>query len=169
MKHTLIAIIFTSVLLGSSSFAQSQSTSSTWFGTSASLHYFIPSIDLHIGVEDALGENIDLRTTLSGVAIDGGGFVSAGINGIVNLSEASSTTNSYIGFGPRGVLLFDPGVSNNIVAFGVGGLWGTEFFTNSSSSPFVEFNATLPISAGGEFVPAFLPIISLTTGVNFHF
>lgn len=168
MQRILLMVVF--VIGGGSSLAQSQSTDSkTWFGTSASLHYVIPSFDFHVGVEDALGENIDIRTTLSGVSFGSGGFVGGGINGIINLSDPSSTTNSYIGFGPRAVLFLDSPSDSNFLAFGMGGLWGAEFFAQNATRPFVELNATLPISAGGELIPAFLPILSLSTGVNFHF
>jgi len=77
--------------------------------------------------------------------------------------------NNYIGFGPRGVILLDGPSNSNILSFAVGGLWGAEFFTQNTTRPYVELNASVPVTAGAELVPTFLPILSLSTGLNFRF
>lgn len=155
MKNTFITsiVIVTGLLFGSSSVAQNLNSSNTYFGTSASLHYVIPSLDFHFGIKDALGENIDLRTTVTGLYIDNGGFLGGSINGIINLSDSFSSTNNYIGFGPRALLVYGDGTGNGILGFGLGGMWGAEFFTASPTRPFVELDASIPLSAGGEIVP----------------
>lgn len=169
----ILSIILTAIFTTTSVQAQSTSQemiqdSKLWFGTSASLHYIIPSIDIHIGVEDALANNIDLRTTLSGFGMDGGGFLAVGVNGIFDLSNENAPIHSYMGFGPRALVFLGDGPGNNL-ALAVGGMWGAEFFTQNSTRPFVELNASMPLSIGGEFIPAFVPVFSLTTGFNIHF
>jgi len=177
MKRIIVSILTISgLVLGGSSLAQTQNTSfsngqdrKTWFGTSASLHYVIPSLDFHIGVEDALGENIDLRTTITGLYVEGGGFIGGSLNGIINLSDGFSSTNNYVGFGPRALLVYGDGTGNGILGLGLGGLWGAEFFSENSTRPFVELDASIPLTAGSEVVEAIFPILTLTTGVNFRF
>ena len=174
MKKTIVLYIVTvtSLLLGGSSLAQTttnSNSSNTYFGVSASAHYIIPSVDFHLGVKDALGENIDLRGTISSFLIDGSGFIAGGLNGIVNLNTNSSGVNTYVGFGPRALILVGATGSQNNLALAVGGLWGSEFYTQSSTRPFVELNGSIPLTVGNEVLPGFLPIISLTAGVNFHF
>ncbi len=66
----------------------------TWFSVSSSVHYFIPSLDLHLGVTDALGQGTGLRGTFSSLWFDGGGFVAVGLNSITSLSDPTSTTNN---------------------------------------------------------------------------
>ncbi len=161
-------------ILGSSSLAQSSSnsqSSQTYFGVSASAHYIIPSLDFHLGVKDALGENIDLRGTVSSFLIDGSGFIAGGINGIMNLNTGNNNVNTYVGFGPRALILVGEtgGTAQNNLALAVGGLWGTEFNALGSTRPFVELNGSLPLTVGNEVLPGFLPIVSLSAGVNFHF
>lgn len=146
-----------------------QNTSNTWFGVSASAHYVIPSVDFHIGVKDALGENIDLRGTISSFLIDGNGFIAGGVNGIMNLNTNNSNVNTYLGFGPRALILVGESTPENNLALAIGGLWGSEFNAQGSTRPFVELNGAFPLTVGGEVVPVLFPIISVSAGVNFHF
>lgn len=176
MKHIqflacLRSLVLIGILGGSSlTLAQNYSqTSQTYFGVSASAHYVIPSLDFHIGIKDALGENIDLRGTVSSFLVDGSGFIAGGVNGIMNLNTNNSNVNTYIGFGPRALILVGDSTPDNNLALAIGGLWGSEFNAQGSARPFVELNGAFPITVGGEIAPVLFPIISLSAGVNFHF
>ena len=177
MKHTrkFLSTILLGLMLVSSSLTLAQTTSNvqssnTYFGVSASAHYVIPSLDFHLGVKDALGENLDLRGTLSSFLVEGSGFIIGSLNGITNLNTGNGNVNTYVGFGPRAALLIgDAGASQNAIALAVGGLWGTEFNAQGPTRPFVEIDGTIPLTVGSEVFPGFFPIITLSAGINFHF
>lgn len=156
--------------------------SGTWFSVSSSLHYVIPSLDVHIGVEDALGEGIDLRTTLSGFWTSSTGintgFFAIGVNGLIESDNNNPNVKNYMGFGPRLLIGFNNyytydgyefyDVTSNTF-FAVGGFWGTEYNAQGAIRPFYEINGSLPIIFDGQIMPVFVPVLSLTAGFNFYF
>lgn len=191
----IILLLASLILCGGSSLALAQTEtpdsttqeilteSETWFSVSSSLHYFVPSFEMHLGFEDALSDNLDLRVTLSTFIIDGGGFIAGGLNGMKTMDN-NINRKSYMGFGPRMLHIFSPNYSDDIYEpssysqtfLGVGGFWGVEWFPQSSSRPFTEFNLSLPLfnimndtgnvtSSLGPMVPIF----SISAGYNFYF
>ena len=149
----------------------------TWFSVSSSVHYIIPSLDFHLGVTDALGQGTGLRGTFSSLWFDGGGFVAVGLNSITSLSDPTSTTNNYVGFGPRLLTIFSESYAADAYEptsftetyFAIGGLWGTEYYAQSNIRPYTEFNASVPIFTNSGLLEAFVPVFSVSAGFNFYF
>lgn len=156
-----LIIISTIILCSSLALAQNTSStrSSTWFGISANLHYFIPSIAVQMGIEDAFGENTDLRTAVGSI---GSGIIVFSLNGSYDLTPTDTKSKSYIGFGPRAV------IGNNDSRIGVGGLWGNESYLSQNISFYTETDASLLYSADVLDFPV-IPILSITSGMNFYF
>ena len=156
---------------------ESTSNNKLWFGTSASLHYIVPTLDFHLGVKDLLGKNNDFRTTLSIFSFDNGGLVAGGINSIMNLDNNDLNVNNYMGFGPRILHVYSTSYladsyepyTTGFTYFAVGGLWGSEYNAQGTIRPYYELNASLPIFVDGQLLQAFVPVLSISTGFNFYF
>jgi len=149
----------------------------TWFSVSSSLHYIVPSFEAHMGFTDALGQGTDLRTTVSGLFFDNGGFIAAGLNSMTHLNDLNTGINNYIGFGPRFITFFSESYAadayeptpDSYSYFALGGLWGMEYYPESPIRPFSEFNVSLPLFTNEGFVDTLIPVFSVTSGFNFYF
>lgn len=201
LKSLLLTIVIISLLGSSLALAQTESTEvelltqvtdlsateqaidvqtpeqATWFSVSSSLHYIVPSLDLHIGVTDALSEGTGLRATLSTFFIDSGGFVAIGLNSYTPLNDPTTGTKNYVGFGPRILSIFSESyaadayepTSYSETFFAIGGFWGTEFNAQSQIRPYTEFNTSLPLFSTLGVFDAFIPVFSVTGGFNVYF
>lgn len=160
MRKLVIILIAALALAGSSAFAQDDMMAHTqWVGASTG---FPLGITFHYGMEDLIGENLDLRANLSAVTFLNDAFTVAG--GVDLLYQLNLETENDL---PLGVYVgggLNVGASLgtvNGVAFGVAALGGAELMVTDQIGVFGEVRGAVGLN------PLFQP--SIFVGVNYHF
>ena len=152
MRKVLYTILATLLFSGGAAFAQA-----SWAGVSLGW----PLLQGYYGMEDSLGENLDLRGRLAIQPIGGVGFA-VGADALYDASTLGETDDFllYVGGGPSiGTLVGGFG-------FDVTGLVGVEYaFEDTSTTVFGETR----LGVGYSSVLGVFPSYGAALGVNFYF
>jgi len=140
-----------------------ETSSRTWFGVSASSHYFVfPSFNVNFGVDNVFDSIIDIHANLDWMFLASG--FELGVDAVITIDVDDNGSQIYAGVGPRLLGIFDEelGFENTIMP-GYGFVVGNNFQgidNNSNSALFIESDISFPFGFD-------VPFITMTTGYKF--
>ena len=169
MRRYIISLA--AVALFGSGFALAQSD--MWVGASTGYPF---GLTVHVGFEDLIGQDIDLRANVTGTFSSSLGVTAFGAQlgadvlfGFAPI-EGAIALNPYAGGGPLVIIggATGGGVSAGVFGFGVTGVAGVEYLFTPEIGAFLEMRVGAGyIGAGG--IGIFAPLYGASLGVNYHF
>jgi hypothetical protein len=162
MRKLLVSIFAVSVLGLGGAFAQvvtvdTEADTPYWAGISSGFPF---GANLHFGLSDALGEDMDVRVNTS----LGVGFFGVGADLLFGLPIETGTTpvDVYLGGGPNVAVGFGGGAAVGVNLFG-----GAEY--RLTDAGFAAGGIFAEVGPSLVFVPVFVPIANVKLGFNYHF